>query len=250
MTHRNARRFAVKIRTLAIAGLAIALSACSALAAGSWDIIRGNGTVRLESREVSAFTGIENAGSGLVRFTTGAVRQVTVEADANILPYLRTEVRGGTLVLSVEPGVSVSPTRLAFRITAPDLRSIAIVGSGDIRLESPVAADRFNVSIAGSGDVEGDVTADEVTVEIHGSGSVTLAGTAASGRFEIYGSGDIEAGDLAVEDARAVIRGSGSVTLTASRSLDVNIAGSGDVRFHGDAKVTVRDAGSGDLVEY
>jgi cytoskeletal protein CcmA (bactofilin family) len=250
MTNRNARRFAVKNRTLAIAGLAIVFSACSAYAAGSWDIVRGNGTVRLESREVAAFTGIEVAGSGLVRFTVGAERQVTVETDANILPYIRTEVHGGTLVLSVEPGISISTTRLVFRITAPDLRSIDIAGSGDVRLESPIEADRFAVSIAGSGDVEGDVAVDALSVEIRGSGSVTLAGAAASGRFEIYGSGDIEAGDLSVEDARAVIRGSGSVTLSASRSLDVDIAGSGDVRFHGDAKVTVRDVGSGDLVEY
>jgi hypothetical protein len=89
-----------------------------------------------------------------------------------------------------------------------------------------------------------------VSVEIRGSGSVTLAGTAAAGRFEIYGSGDIEVEDLVVRDARAIISGSGSVTLTASRSLDVDIAGSGDVRFRGDAKVTVRDVGSGDLVEF
>lgn len=240
----------MKIRTLAIVSLAIALSACSAFAEGSWDIVRGNGTIRLESRDVAAFTGIQNDGSGLVRFTTGAVRQVTVETDANILPYIRTEVRGGTLVLGMEPGASINPTRLVYRITAPDLRSVAIAGSGDIRLESPIAADRFDVSIAGSGDVEGDVTADEVSVEIRGSGSVSLAGTATSGRFEIYGSGDIDVGNLAVEDARAVIRGSGSVTLEVSRTLDVDIAGSGDVRFHGDANVTVRDAGSGDLVEY
>ncbi len=261
----------MKIRTLAIAGLAIALSASSALAEGSWDIVRGNGAVRLESREVTAFTGVENAGSGLVRFTVGAVRQVTVETDSNILPYLRTEVRGDTLVLSVEPGISIDPTRLVYRITAPDLRSVAIegsgdfrvespiaaarfdvsiAGSGDVRAESPIAADRFDVSIAGSGDVEGEIIADEVSVEIRGSGSVSLAGTAASARLEIYGSGDIEAADLVVEDARAVIRGSGSVTLTVDGTLDADIAGSGDVRFHGDAKVTVRDAGSGDLVEY
>lgn len=240
----------MKIRTLAIAGLAIALAACSALAEGSWDFVRGNGTVRLESREVAAFTGIEVAGSGLVRFTVGAERQLTVETDANILPYIRTEVRGGVLVLSVEPGVSINPTRLVFRVTAPDLRSIAIAGSGDVRAESPIETRRFDVSIAGSGDVEGDITADEVSVEIRGSGSVSLAGAADSGRFEIYGSGDIELEDLAVGDARIVIRGSGSVTLTATRTLDVDIAGSGDVHFHGDARVTVRDVGSGDLERY
>ena len=188
----------MKIRTLALAGLAIALSACSALAAGSWDIVRGNGSVRLENREVAAFTGIEVAGSGLVRFTVGAVRQVTVETDANILPYIRTEVRGGTLVLGVEPGASIKPHAPG----VPDHRARPALHRhrGFGRRPAGVADRRptgSHVSIAGSGDVEGDVSADEVSVEIRGSGSVTLAGTAASGRFEIYGSGDIEVEDLA-----------------------------------------------------
>lgn len=240
----------MKLQPIALAALVAALAACSAFAAGSWDVVRGNGVVRLESRDVEAFSAIEVAGSGLVRYTVGPVRQVTVETDANILPSVVTEVRGGTLVLSTERGISISPTRLVFRITAPDLRSITAAGSGDVQLESTVRTERFAVSIEGSGDVEGDVEADEVSVEIRGSGSVTLSGTAASGRFEIYGSGDIDAARLPVADARAVIRGSGSVTLEAARTLDVDIAGSGDVRFRGNAHVTVRDTGSGDVVEY
>lgn len=79
-----------------------------------------------------AFTGIENAGPGLVRFTPGAVRRVTVESDANILPLVETGVRGGILVLRVRPGASIDPTRLIFRITAPGLSSVTIAGSGDV----------------------------------------------------------------------------------------------------------------------
>jgi len=181
----------------------------------------------------------------------GAVPQLTVETDANILPYIRTEVRAGVLVLGVEPGTSINPTRLVFRITAPDLRSVAITGSGDVRFEkTTLATPRLAITIDGSGDVEAGIEVDEVSVEIRGSGSVSLAGAADSGRFEIFGSGDIEMEDLAVGDARVVIRGSGSVTLVADRTLDVDIAGSGDVRFHGDARVTIHDTGSGDLVEY
>lgn len=240
----------MKPRTIALAALVAALSACSAFGLGSWDIVRGNGAVRLESRDVEPFTSIENAGSGQVRFTVGAVRAVTVETDANILPHIRTEVRGGTLVLSTEPGVSINPTRLVFRVTAPELRAVTIAGSGDVRLESTFRAARFSVSIEGSGDVEGDVEADEVSVEIRGSGDVALSGTATAARFEVYGSGDVDAARLPVADALVVVRGSGTVTLEASRSLDVDIAGSGDVRLRGNARVTVRDTGSGDLVEY
>jgi hypothetical protein len=250
MYNANHRRLPVKIRTLAIAALGVALSACSALALGSFDIIRGNGTVRLESRDFPSFTGIENQGSGLVRFSQGPTRQVTVEADANILPCLETEVRGGVLVLRVRPGVSINPTRLVYRITTPDLRGVGIKGSGDFRLETPLETERIEIEIDGSGSFEGDVEADTVAVGINGSGSVSLGGVVRSAGFEIDGSGSIEAADLASADARVVIRGSGSVTVTASGSLDVEIYGSGDVRYRGGAKVTVRDSGSGSVREY
>jgi hypothetical protein len=219
----------VKIRTLVIAAAAISLAACSAMAFGTWETVRGNGTIRLESRDVTTFAGVVNQGSGLVRFSQGAVRQVTVESDANILPYIETTVTNGVLFLRTRPGISINPTRLVFRITAPDLT---------------------NAVIEGSGSFDGAVTATNVTAAIDGSGGISLRGSAKSARFEIDGSGGIDARDLPCVDARVVISGSGSVTVFASGTLDVNISGSGDVRYRGGAKVTVRTSGSGRVAEY
>lgn len=203
----------MRICTAVIAAFALALCACHSPAFGTWDVVRGNGEIGEESREVPPFTGIANRGSGLVRFMVGAERRVTVEADTNILPFVETEVRGGVLVLRTRPGASISPTRLVYRITAPDLRSLAIEGSGDVLLEKTrLATGRLDITIEGSG--------------------------------------DIAAADLAVVDAEVTIRGSGSVTLQASRTIDVDIAGSGDVRCRGDARITVRDTGSGRLTEF
>ncbi|MCX7028842.1 MAG: DUF2807 domain-containing protein [Spirochaetes bacterium] len=240
----------MRIRTLVIAALALALSACSALAFGTWDNVRGNGTVRLESRDAPSFTGIENQGSGLVRFSQGSTRQVTVEADTNILPYIETEVQNGVLVLRTRPGISINPTRLVFRITVPELRTIGIQGSGDFRMETPLETDRLEIEIEGSGSIEGEIAADDISVEIRGSGDVSLGGTARLSQFDIDGSGDIEAADLSSVDARVVIQGSGSVTLQVTGSLDVEINGSGSVRYRGGAKVTVRSSGSGTVREY
>jgi hypothetical protein len=244
------RRLSVRIRTLVIATLALALSACSALAFGTWDVVRGNGTVRLESRDVPSFTGIENQGSGLVRFSQGSTRQVTVEADTNILPAIETEVRNGILVLRTRPGTSINPTRLVFRITAPDLHVVGIQGSGDFRMETPLDANRLEIEIEGSGSVEGEINVDAVAASIDGSGGVSLNGVTRAAQFEIDGSGDVEAADLSSIDARVVIRGSGSVTLQATGTLDVGISGSGSVHYRGGAKVTVRDSGSGRVIEY
>jgi len=240
----------MKTRTLVVATLAFALSACSALAFGSWDIVRGNGTVRLESRDVPPFTGIENQGSGLVRFSRGPTRQVTVESDANILPYLETGVRDGILVLRTRPGTSIAPTRLVYRVTAPDLRSVDIEGSGDVRLETPLATGRLAIEIEGSGSLNGEISVDVLAVRIGGSGDVALGGTAKDATLEIQGSGDIEAADLACADARVLISGSGSATLQAARTLEVRISGSGNVRYRGGAKVLVSDSGSGRVTEF
>jgi hypothetical protein len=240
----------VKIRMLVIAATGFALSACSALALGNLDIVRGNGTVRFESRDVPSFSGIENQGSGLVRFSQGATRQVTVETDANILPYVETEVRGGVLVLRTRPGMSINPTRLVFRVTTPELQTIGIKGSGDFRMDTALATDVLTILIEGSGSLDGAITADAVTADIRGSGDITLGGKARLAQFAIDGSGDITAADLSATDAQVVIRGSGSVTLQASGTLDVNISGSGDVRYQGGAKVTVRSSGSGTVKQY
>ena len=240
----------MKIRTICLAALALTLSACSALAFGTWDIVRGNGTVRLESRDVPSFTGIENQGSGLVRFSRGATQQVTIESDTNILPYLETEVRNGILVLRTRPGTSLNPTRLVYRITAPDLRSVGIEGSGDVQVETPLQTDRLAIEIEGSGSLDGEISVDEVSVRISGSGDVALGGTSRDARLAIDGSGDIEAADLDCVDAQVVIRGSGSVTLQATRTLTVEISGSGDVRYRGGAKVVLSDSGSGTVREF
>ena len=240
----------MKIRTLCLAALALTFSACSALAFGTWDIVRGNGTVRLESRDVPSFTGVENQGSGLVRISQGPSLQVTVETDSNILPYVETEVRSGVLALRTRPGISINPTRLVFRITVPELSHVAIEGSGDVRLETPIDADRLSIRIGGSGSVEGELDALQISAEIDGSGSISLRGAARAARFEIDGSGDIDAADLACEDATVRIAGSGSVTLQATRTLDVEVNGSGNVRYRGGAKVSVRSSGSGRVTEY
>jgi hypothetical protein len=250
MRDENPRRHSVRLRTLALAVLALALSACSALALGNLDIIQGNGTVRLESRDAPSFSGIENQGPGLVRFSQGPTRLVTVETDANLLSYIETEVRNGILVLRTRPGVSIKATRLVFRITAPDLRTVGIEGCGNFRTETPVDADRLEIEIEGSGSFEGDIVADTLAAGINGSGGIQLSGIARRAQFEINGSGGIKAADFAVVDAQVVIRGSGSITLQATGTLDVDIGGSGDVRYRGSAKLSVRDSGSGRVTEF
>ncbi|KGM14681.1 hypothetical protein N867_17655 [Actinotalea fermentans ATCC 43279 = JCM 9966 = DSM 3133] len=104
---------------------------------------------------------------------------------------------------------------------------VDIEGSGDVALD--------------------DLDAQAVTVAIDGSGSVRLAGTTASLDVSIPGSGEVDADGLLAADVRVAIEGSGDARVHAERTLDVRIDGSGEVRYTGDPQVSEDIDGSGDV---
>jgi hypothetical protein len=68
------------------------------------NVIEGSGAVISEQREVQNFDRIQLTGAGDVFITQEGVELVIVEADDNLLPYIETEVRAGTLKHPPQPG--------------------------------------------------------------------------------------------------------------------------------------------------
>jgi hypothetical protein len=82
----------------------VAVSACDGNVFG----VRGSGNVITESRDVSGFNEIVVLGSGNVVVEVNGSESLTVEAEDNNMPQLKTHVRDGRLPFSVE--TSISPT--------------------------------------------------------------------------------------------------------------------------------------------
>ena len=233
-------------RTKVLLLLAIVISLLSAC---GFRIIRGSGKLVTESRSVSNFDRVSLSGSGEVIITQSGAESLTVETDDNVIKYVTTEVRGGTLYLGFdtkEP-TSVSPTRLRFDLNVKDLVGLKISGSGDITAAS-LDTDRLEVGVSGSGDVQIDaLTTEEVEVTISGSGDVELAGEATGQDVTISGSGGFHAVGLEGETVDVTISGSGSATVWATESLDVRISGSGSVKYYGSPTVNLSGSGSGKI---
>ena len=230
----NRRRFFTVIL------IALLLSACGLR------IIRGSGDRVTESRRVSDFDRVSLTGSGELVITQSGEESLTVEADENIMQYVRTEVRGGTLELGFVRGVSVSTRRpIRFDLSVRDLDDLNISGSGTIDSDS-IDTSRLKIGISGSGDVRIDsLTARTVDVRIGGSGGVRLAGEADEQEVVIAGSGGFRGGDLRGEIVQVKITGSGNATVWATESLDVRITGSGSVNYYGNPRTSFSGAGSG-----
>jgi hypothetical protein len=224
----------------------IPLAGCQALGPQ----VVGSGVVASEDREVAGFRTIAVTGSGEVIITPGAAPALTIEAEDNLLPLIRSDVEGGKLTLGFKSNTWVKATKpIVFRLTVAELDAVSVAGSGTVTA-GKLVGDKFDLSISGSGDAtlkEIDVKA--LNVSLSGSGSFAASGSAGEATFGISGSGSVKAPDLAASAVTVKISGSGDADVRAAESLDVGVSGSGDVTYRGDPKVTKRISGSGSVTK-
>src|SRR5436309_12384988 len=86
--------------------------------------IAGSGVRKTEKRDLKSFNAIDTSGAYEMDVTCQKPASFEIEADDNILPLIKTEVRDGILFVSNDQDYhSKKPTTL--RITLPDLNSVA-----------------------------------------------------------------------------------------------------------------------------
>jgi hypothetical protein len=206
--------------------LLLAAAAVTAAVAVSGCSIGDDGPRTSQTRDVAAFTRIDNADSVDVRVHVGEPQRVRVRAGEKVVDDIRTSVRGGTLHISF------------------DHRGF---GDGDPVVEASVPR-LTGVDASGSGDVTADgIEADAFEVRSDGSADIALQGAAGRLDVDMDGSGDAELGDLTARVAKVAVGGSGDADVRADDRLDVSVDGSGDVEYHGEPSLTKHLDGSGDL---
>jgi carbon monoxide dehydrogenase subunit G len=212
--------------------------------------ISGSGNIVTENREVGSFRHIAMGGSGEIFITQGNAETLIVEADDNLLPYIRTTVRGNTLELGLNAPVFTpiwASQSIRYIITVRDLESVRISGSGNANIAS-IASERFSIQVSGSGEVNiARLVANSVETRVSGSGNIAIAGQVDEQSVEISGSGEYRAADLASNRASVRVSGSGDATVWALSELTANISGSGNVNYYGNPTTNTSTSGSGTI---
>lgn len=202
--------------------IVLAVSACDVNVLG----VRGSGNVISETRDVSDFSEIAVLGSADVVVVVDGSESLTVEAEDNIMPLLRIEVRNGRLELGSESSISPT-TKIRYTISAARLDAVSVSGSGDITAIG--------------------IDADSFDVEIDGSGRIEAAGTAGTLSVEISGSGNYVGEDLVASVGTVRVSGSGDAVVNITDELDADVSGSGDIEYIGEPNITSSISGSGDI---
>jgi hypothetical protein len=210
--------------------------------------IRGSGIVAQEVRPVSGFFGLKAAAIGHVYIEQGGAESLTIRAEDNLLPYLRTEMRGGNLVIRVEEGYDLQPTApIEYFLTVRSLEYVELAGVGDVR-GSNLDASRISLVLSGVGELEiFNLNTGMLEVANGGVGDVRVSGVASTQYVALERGGGYEGRDLQSAEADVVIRENGSASVRVSDRLHATITGSGNVYYVGDPEVSRTGEGRGEV---
>jgi hypothetical protein len=179
-------------------------------------VVVGSGRLVSETRPVAGFDAVQLVGAGTLAIAQGDAEGLTVEADENVLPLIKSEVRGGTLVLGPERSVTLGgPIRYA--LTVERLSRLEIDGAAQ-------------VSASG-------IRTGALAVDLRGAASVTIGGQAETQRVAIAGTGTYQAGELATRETVVRIDGAGTALVNAAEQLRATVNGLGTVEYLGDPRV-------------
>jgi putative autotransporter adhesin-like protein len=206
-----------------LGGCVISIDSCSNL-----NTVQGSGVSKAEVRQVPEFTRIQVDSSADVVAHVGGPTSLKVTTDDNLLPFMVTEVRDGTLVITTRSGSYSFRSGLKIEVATPSLLGVEIDGSSDVIVDG-LAGPSFSATISGSGSIHASGATDQLAAEVDGSGDLRLF-------------------DLEAKNAKVDISGSGDAQITATEGLTASISGSGDIRYRGNPRLNgLSMSGSGTI---
>ncbi|MDT3404223.1 head GIN domain-containing protein [Mucilaginibacter terrae] len=209
-----------------------------------------------QDRKLSGFSSVSVSGSFDVYLTQGSIESVKVEADADEIDKIVTEVDNGVLKIYTKRTTGLTwnwggNKKRIVRVVAKDLHKIGLSGSGDVFFTDGFRTQDMVVSLSGSGDIKGKLDVKKLDVSIVGSGDISLSGRAETSAVKVSGSGDYKGSSLTTVSTSVRVVGSGDASVNVSGKLDASVAGSGDIRYTGGVKqISTSKAGSGDIHKF
>ncbi len=211
---------------------------------GNGKKVKGNGDITTSTRSTDSYEGVKASGPMDFKLVKGKEGEISIKGDANLMEYIVTEIEHNILIVKVKDGFNLKPSKTIV-VTVPydTIETVSLSGSGDIENTGTIKSNAFEVSLAGSGDINLKVSTQYLESNIAGSGDIELNGSTTDLTTKITGSGDFDGSNLKSKNVRAEITGSGSADVICNGDLKVRITGSGDVNYSGnptnkDTKIT------------
>lgn len=174
--------------------------------------VQGSGVPASEVRNVTGFKGVDVGGVFELEIIAGKDFEVKIEADDNLLQYIKTEVDGGVLkIASTERIRSHDPLRV--RVSAPTIESLEASGVCEVSLTG--------------------VKNNELSIGTSGASKVTMSGETSSLSVDVSGASSVDGETLRAENARVEASGASKVSVFVTGRLVTDASGASKIGYSG-----------------
>jgi hypothetical protein len=210
--------------------------------------VNGSGNVKEETRNVGDFSavGVEQGVSATI--SVGPRTSVTVSADDNLLPLVRTEVKNGRLMVGLTERHIKSSQGIRVNVTTPELKAVGGSGGSSITVEGSTGSTFEAEGSGGSVITVNKVSAEQIKVATSGGARVSLSGTGKDLKIYMSGGSGVKAMDIPAASVEISGSGGANAEVAASESLEADLSGGAKVRVKGNpAKRTVNRSGGAEV---
>ena len=214
--------------------------------------IKGTGYLVVHDRPAEQpFTRVSVQQSITLYVGQGKTEGITVEADDNIAPYIKTEIKNGQLNVYLDPEVIIRGyTAMNVSVSVPVLAGVNVAAAGRLEGTSPFNVKKLDIVASGAGIVKLDVKGGEVDVEASGAARLELKGTADRLELDMSTASTLKAWELHVTDCEAEVSGAAKAEVNVSGKLEAEISSAGILIYDGNPRIDKRDVtGRGTLVK-
>jgi hypothetical protein len=211
--------------------------------------ISGNGVIKTENRTAGSFNSVDISGNIDLYVKQDSVSNVRIEADENLMQYIKVEADGETLNIYPEDHYNLRPTHhIKVYVSGPSFKHFEASGACDIYSENKISSSNaISINASGASTIKMELKAPAVNTDLSGASNISLSGETKNFRVDGSGASHIKCFDLMTEETYVEISGAGDAEVFASVKLDVHVSGAGDVKYKGNAAVTQEVSGAGSV---
>ena len=174
--------------------------------------VKGSGNLASEVRNATGFKGVDVGGVFQVEITAQKEFGVEVEADDNLLQYIKTDVRDG--VLHIESSQKISPkSKIRITVSAPEINDLDVSGVANVTLN--------------------DVKTASLNLDSSGASKIRISGETTNFTVDVSGATKIDAEQLTTVDANIDASGASSVTINATGEIRADASGASKILYTG-----------------
>ncbi|WP_068820081.1 head GIN domain-containing protein [Phormidesmis priestleyi] len=208
----------MKRLTLLSIGLVIGLAGCIIINPGG---VKGSGIAKTETRSLGSFNALDVEYAGAIAVRSQEQQSLEISGDDNIIPFITTEVKNGTLYVRATKGYSPEQ-KLQIRVSTPNVKRFVFDGVGEANLSN--------------------IKNDRLEIVLTGVGSFSASGETKEADITVSGVGSLDAKNLRAVNAKVNSSAVGNADLYVTGQLDVNASGVGEVNYYGNPKIVNRQA--------